>query len=177
MSSEELAGRFARIRLLLLDVDGVLTDGRLVYGPDGDTSRAFHVRDGTAIKLAQACGLAVGIVSGRDTRATAHRAADLGLAEVHQGRRVKEPAWDEILARRGLRDDEVAFMGDDFLDLPLLRRAGLAAAPRDAAPEVLAAAHWISSRDGGDGCVRELVETILRSRGEWSAAVERALRT
>jgi 3-deoxy-D-manno-octulosonate 8-phosphate phosphatase (KDO 8-P phosphatase) len=173
----DLGERLARIRLLLLDVDGVLTDGRLHYDASGDTGRAFHVRDGTAIKLAQSCGLPVGIISGRDTVATKRRAQNLGLTDVVQGRRHKEPAWVDILARHGLTDAEVAYMGDDFIDLPLLRRAGLAAAPRDAVPEVLAVAHWVSSRDGGDGCVRDFVETILKARGAWDEAVNRSIET
>jgi 3-deoxy-D-manno-octulosonate 8-phosphate phosphatase (KDO 8-P phosphatase) len=167
----ELAARFARIRLLLLDVDGVMTDGRLLYDRHGDHGRSFHVRDGTAIKIAQACGIAVGIISGRDTIATARRGQDLGLVDVVQGRRHKEPAWEEVLARHGLADAEVAYMGDDVIDIPLLRRAGLAAAPRDAVPEVLATAHWVSSRDGGDSCVRDLIETMLKSRGLWTSAL------
>lgn len=165
--SEDLQERLARIRLVLLDVDGVLTDGRIWYGPDGDQVRSFHVRDGLAIKAAQAAGLAVGIITGRDTAATARRAAELGLDELHQGHRKKLPVWEDILQRRGLDGEQACYMGDDLLDLPLLERAGLAAAPADAVPEVHAVAHWTSSRAGGDGCVRELLETLLRSRGAW----------
>jgi len=165
--STELQERLARIRLVLLDVDGVLTDGRILYGPDGDQGRAFHVRDGLAIKAAQAAGIAVGIITGRETAATARRAADLGLDELHQAKRTKLPVWREVLERRGLEDAQACYMGDDLLDLPLLERAGLAAAPADAVPEILAAAHWTSARQGGDGCVRELFETLLRSRGAW----------
>ena len=165
--STELRERLAGIRIVLLDVDGVLTDGRILYGPDGDQGRAFHVRDGLAIKAAQAAGLAVGIITGRETVATARRAADLGLDELHQGKRTKLPVWREILERRGLDDAQACYMGDDLLDLPLLERAGLAAAPSDAVPEILAAAHWTSAHKGGDGCVRELFETLLRSRGAW----------
>ena len=165
--SPELTGRLRRIRLLLLDVDGVLTDGRLWYGSEGDTGRAFHVRDGLGLKAAKEAGLLIGIITGRQTRATALRAAELGLDEVHQGERSKLPVWDAILERRGLGDEEVAFMGDDLLDLPLLERAGLAAAPSDAAAEVLAVAHWTSRLGGGEGCVRELCEELLRARGAW----------
>ena len=165
--SSELQERLCRIRLVLLDVDGVLTDGRIWYGPDGDQGRAFHVRDGLAMKAAQAAGLAVGIITGRDTAATARRAAELGLDELHQGKRKKLPVWQEILERRGLEDADVCYMGDDLLDLPLLERCGLAAAPSDAVPEVLSVAHWTATRAGGDGCVRELFETLLRARDAW----------
>ena len=168
--SADLQERLERIRIVLLDVDGVLTDGRIWYGPDGDQVRAFHVRDGLAMKAAQSAGLAVGIITGRETAATARRAAELGLDELHQGKRTKLPVWQEILERRGLEDSEVCYMGDDLLDLPLLERAGLAASPSDAVPEVLAAAHWTATRAGGNGCVRELLETLLRARGAWPPA-------
>ena len=167
--------RMKRVKLVLLDVDGVLTDGRIHYGPDGDHGRSFHVRDGSAIKLAQSAGLEIGIISGRTVAAVARRASELGMAEVHQGRRLKEPAWTEILMRRGLADHEAAFMGDDYLDVPLLSRAGLAAVPADAAPEALAASHWVATKPGGSGCVRELLEAILRARGVWEDLVRREL--
>lgn len=163
----ELSERLRELRLLLLDVDGVLTDGRLVYGPEGDAGRLFNVRDGYGIKALQGAGLAVGIITGRRTEATARRAAELGLEEVWQGKRRKLPVWEEILERRGLKAEQAAYMGDDLLDLPLLERAGLAAAPADAVDEVLEAAHWTATRRGGEGCVRELCETILRARGAW----------
>lgn len=165
--SADLQERLERIRIVLLDVDGVLTDGRIWYGPDGDQVRAFHVRDGLSIKAAQAAGLAVGIITGRDTAATARRAAELGLDELHQGKRNKLPVWEEVLERRGLAADQACYMGDDLLDLPLLERAGLAAAPADAVPEVLTVAHWTATRRGGDGCVRELFEALLRARDAW----------
>jgi 3-deoxy-D-manno-octulosonate 8-phosphate phosphatase (KDO 8-P phosphatase) len=165
--SDDLTERLRRVDLLLLDVDGVLTDGRLGYGPGGDERREFHVRDGLGIKAAQRAGLVVGIITGRETRATALRAEELRLDELHQGRREKLPVWEEILGRRGIPAERACYMGDDLLDLPLLRRAGLAAAPADAAPEVLAETHWRSSLRGGEGCVRELVEALLRARGAW----------
>jgi 3-deoxy-D-manno-octulosonate 8-phosphate phosphatase (KDO 8-P phosphatase) len=172
---EDLLARARRVRLVLLDVDGVLTDGVLGYGSSGDEGRSFFVRDGSAIKLLQAEGVPVGLITGRTTAATALRAEELALEEVHQGRRLKEPCFDEILARRGLADEEVAFMGDDWLDLPLLRRAGLAAAPSDASAEARAAAHFVAASPGGRGAVRDLAELVLRSRGAWEAAIARAL--
>lgn len=163
--------RMLRVRLVLLDVDGVLTDGRLGYGPNGDTFRQFHVRDGTAVKIARAAGLRVGLLSGRSTAATSRWAQDAGVDEAVQGRRVKEPAFREILERQRVELAEVAYMGDDVLDLPVLALAGLAAAPCDACPEVLAAAHWVSARPGGAGCARELLETVLRVQGRWDGLV------
>ena len=163
--------RASRVRLVLLDVDGVLTDGTLRYGPEGDLERDFFVRDGSALRLLRHAGVQAGIITGRQAAAIARRAADLGLAECLQGRRLKEPAWDEVLARHGLRDEDVAYMGDDFLDLPLLRRAGLPAVPADGSPEALATAAWTASSPGGRGAVRELAELVLRARGAWDAAV------
>ncbi|MEM7249027.1 MAG: hypothetical protein AAF533_27130 [Acidobacteriota bacterium] len=168
-----LEDRCRKIRLLLLDVDGVLTDGRLLYGPEGDWGRTFHVRDGMGLKLAQSAGLLTGILSGRRVEATALRAEELGFDEIHQGHPVKLPVLEDILARQELALEQVAYMGDDVIDLPLLRRVGLAAAPSDACPEVAAIAHWHSVRDGGDGCVRDLIETILRAQGAWQGLIER----
>lgn len=171
LAVDDVAARARRVRMVLLDVDGVLTDGTLRYGPDGNTERDFFVRDGSAIKLLSHAGILAGIITGREAASIAVRARDLGLAECLQGRRVKEPAWDEVLQRHGLTDDEVAYMGDDFLDLALLRRAGLAAAPSDASPEALAASAWVATSPGGRGAVRELIELILRARGAWDACV------
>lgn len=173
--TEALVPRLQRIRLVLLDVDGVLTDGRLHYGASGDEGRSFHVRDGSAIKLARDGHLNVGLLSGRRLEAVERRALELGMTEIHQGHRVKEPVWEEILARLDLTDEEVAYVGDDFLDLPLLRRAGFAAAPADASPEVLAVAHWTASRPGGHGCVREVLELVLRAQGRWDDLVEKTI--
>ena len=175
LASPEIRQRASRVRLVLLDVDGVLTDGTLRYGESGDLERGFFVRDGSALKLLGHAGILAGIITGRTAQAITLRARDLGLAECLQGRRLKEPAWEEILARRGLADEDVAYMGDDFLDLPLLRRAGLPAVPRDSSPEARAAACWQSSAPGGRGAVRELVEVILRSLDAWDAAVESEL--
>ena len=141
--------RASRVRLLLFDVDGVLTDGIVVVHSDGSESKRFHIRDGAAIVWAQ-------------------RAAQLAVRYVQQGVADKREALDHILRDASLGDEAVAYMGDDLLDLPLLRRAGLAAAPADAAPEVRACAHWVSARAGGEGAVRELIELVLRAQGRWS---------
>jgi 3-deoxy-D-manno-octulosonate 8-phosphate phosphatase (KDO 8-P phosphatase) len=175
VTAPDLRRRLEGVRLVLFDVDGVLTDGRLGYGPDGDEGREFNVRDGSVIKLAQAAGLPVGILTGRQTAATARWAQDLGLAEIHQGRRDKLPVHERILSERGLFDEQVAYMGDDLLDLPVLARVGLAAAPADACPEVLELAHWRSSRRGGDGCARELLEEVLKARGLWQDLIEKEI--
>ena len=163
--------RARRVRLLLLDVDGVLTDGTVVIHADGSESKAFSIRDGAALVWAQRAGLTVGLLSARTSGATAQRAAQLAIRVVHQGVSSKLAAYNQILADTGLDDDAVAFMGDDLVDLPVLGRAGLGAAPADAAAEVTARAHWVSRSPAGRGAVRELVEMILRAQDRWDAVV------
>lgn len=167
MRAREAARRARGIRLLILDVDGVLTDGRLVYGPTGEETKVFYVRDGHAIVAARAAGLDVAVISGRDSAAVTRRFEDLGVREIHQGVRDKVALLPDLCARRSIGPREVAFMGDDLQDLPLLTRVGLALAPADAVREVRRAAHWISRLRGGSGAVREAVEWLLRARGAW----------
>ncbi len=163
--------RVQRIRLVLLDVDGVLTDGKIILHPDGGESKTFDIRDGTGIVLATRAGLRVGLLSARYAAATAERAAQLRIPIVRQGAADKLAVYEEILTSEGFKDDEVAYMGDDLLDLPVLARVGLPAAPADAVPEARAAAAWISSARGGDGAVRELTELLLRGQGLWDQVV------
>jgi 3-deoxy-D-manno-octulosonate 8-phosphate phosphatase (KDO 8-P phosphatase) len=157
----------SRIRLLLFDVDGVMTDGTLIMHRDGSESKTFHIRDGAAIVWAQRAGLAVGLLSARSSGATAHRAAQLAIRIVSQGVRNKLEGYEAIRKQAGLEDDAIAFMGDDLLDLPVLSRVGLAAAPADGAPEVRERVDWVSTATGGHGAVRELIELVLRSQGQW----------
>jgi 3-deoxy-D-manno-octulosonate 8-phosphate phosphatase (KDO 8-P phosphatase) len=157
----------ARIRLLVLDVDGVLTDGGLYYGPSGECAKRFHVQDGLAIVAAQRAGLTIAIVSGRTSESVVQRFAELGVAEVHQGVRDKRAVLTKLMTRMRLDRAQVAVMGDDLNDLPPMRKAGLALAPRNAAREVRQAAHWISRRAGGEGAVREALELLLRARDAW----------
>jgi 3-deoxy-D-manno-octulosonate 8-phosphate phosphatase (KDO 8-P phosphatase) len=161
--------RLRRIRLLVLDVDGVLTDGRLLYGPADGEWKAFHVHDGLALARASATGFPVAVVSSRSADAVTRRAAELGLQEVHQGVRDKLAVFEALCGRYGVTAAEVGCMGDDLPDLPLLGRAGLAAVPADAVAEVRRMAHWVTRAPGGRGAVREVVEALLRSRGAWPA--------
>lgn len=167
----ELARRAAAIEWLVLDVDGVLTDGRLVYGPEGEALKVFHVRDGLALRMARRTGLKVGILSGRSSPPIAFRARELGVDELILGRSDKGVAFAEFLARQGTDPERVAYAGDDLPDLPVLRRAGLGFAPADAAAEVRAVAHVVLDAEGGRAAVRELIERLLRARGAWEAAV------
>lgn len=160
-------GRAARIRLLVLDVDGVLTDGGLYYGPSGEDTKRFHVQDGLALIEAQRAGLAVAVISGRASASVTRRLAELGITEVHQGVDDKSAVLAALMTRLGLDAAEVAVMGDDLSDLPLMRRVGLALAPPNAVREVRAAAHWVSRRGGGEGAVREALELLLRARKAW----------
>jgi 3-deoxy-D-manno-octulosonate 8-phosphate phosphatase (KDO 8-P phosphatase) len=169
--TDELDRRARALEWLLLDVDGVLTDGSLHVGPEGERFKSFHVRDGLAIKLAQAGGLRVGLLSARESEIVRRRAAEVGIEEVVQGREDKGAAFAELLSQHGLAPERVAYVGDDLPDLAVLARVGLAAAPADAAPEVLAAVDFVTAAAGGRGCVRELVERLLTARGSWTRLV------
>ena len=159
--------RVADIRLLLFDVDGVLTDGVVLMHADGSEAKGFHIRDGAAMVWAQRAGLTVGWLSARTSGATTHRAAQLAIRLVVQGANSKLGAYERILRETGLSDSAVAYMGDDLLDLPVLTRVGLAAAPADAAAEVLARVHWVSPAPGGRGAVRQFIEMVLRAQNRW----------
>lgn len=171
LPADELEARAKRLRLILFDVDGVLTDGSVMIGADGWEAKSFSIRDGAAIVVTQRDGLPIGFLSGRPSEATTRRAAELGVTLCVQGGPDKRASFSRILAERGVADDEVGYMGDDLLDLPLIGRAGVAGAPADAVPEVLAGAHWVSRYEGGRGAVREFLEMILRARQRWDAIV------
>lgn len=171
----ELRERAHRLSWLLFDVDGVFTDGKLAYDADGETLKLFHVKDGLGLKLAQRAGLRVGVLSGRRSPALQRRLEDLGLDERILARSDKAHAFADFLQRRDLERHQVAFVGDDLLDLPVLRRCGLSFAPADAVPEVRQRVHRVLSRRGGEGAVREMVELVLRARGDWERLVEEFL--
>ena len=167
--STPINARAQKIRLVLFDVDGVLTDGKIVMHADGTESKVFDIKDGTAIVWAQRAGLTVGFLSARISAATAQRAAQLGVTLVHQGVASKLETYGQMADGLLLDDEQVAYMGDDILDLPVLSRVGLAAAPRDAADDVRARVHWVSRADGGRGAARELIELILRAQHRWES--------
>jgi 3-deoxy-D-manno-octulosonate 8-phosphate phosphatase (KDO 8-P phosphatase) len=167
VSAEPRSAAASKIRLILFDVDGVLTDGKILLHADGTESKQFDIRDGTAIVWAQRLGLTVGFLSARSSASTAQRAAQLGVTLVHQGVASKLETYDQVVDALLLEDEQVAYMGDDVLDLPVLLRVGLPASPADAAPEVRERVAWISSARGGDGAARELIETILKAQDRW----------
>jgi|SRR5579884_1606966 3-deoxy-D-manno-octulosonate 8-phosphate phosphatase (KDO 8-P phosphatase) len=167
-----LRARARRIQLLLMDVDGVLTDGRiyLLGWPNGAVSelKVFHAQDGAALKLARELGLRTGIITGRLSAATEQRAREIGIEFLCQNAAAKLPAYRSILQQAGLEDTQVAYIGDDLPDLPVLRCVGLAVAVNNAVLEVKRAAHYVTRCRGGEGAVREVVELLLRARGQWS---------
>ena len=172
MKDEALAARCRGLRLIVSDVDGVLTDGTVLLLPEGGEAKAFHVRDGLAVVLAHRAGLQVALLSGRSSDAVSRRARELGIGVVRQGVSDKSAAFAEILAALGLRPHEAAYIGDDVNDLPPMLQAGLSGAPADAAFEVRAQAFMALDARGGHGCFREFVEAILRARGQWDALIE-----
>jgi len=158
------------LKLVLTDVDGVMTDGRILLLPGGAEAKSFHVRDGLGLVLARRAGLKTGLISGRTSEEVARRAAELGMDVVRQGIRDKVACFVEVMAELDLEAREVAYIGDDLNDLPLLKAVGLAAAPADAPFEVRDAAFMVTERKGGEGCLREFLEAILRARGDWEQA-------
>lgn len=165
--------RAKHIRLLLLDVDGVMTDGRIIYDGNGIESKFFNVKDGFGIKQLQRAGIEVGIISGRHSKVSADRAAELGIDIVYQKVSDKLVPYEEILHKRGLSDSQVAYMGDDIMDLPILKRVGLAASPADAVGAVLPHVHYVAANRGGWGAVRELCDLILKGQGRWEEMTAR----
>lgn len=164
---------FEAIRMFLFDVDGVLTDGRIVYDANGVETKAFHVRDGSAIKWLPQFGIETGIITGRTSPIVERRAAELGMTVVRQGSSDKHETLEEVCATEGVSADEIAYMGDDLLDLPVLRSVALSFAPADAAPEVRRVAHTITQAAGGHGAGREAVEFLLKARGQWDDLLAR----
>jgi 3-deoxy-D-manno-octulosonate 8-phosphate phosphatase (KDO 8-P phosphatase) len=173
MIDERIAVRIRPLRLLILDVDGVLTDGRIIIDDAGLETKNFDVRDGHGIKMLLRSGIAVVLLSGRNSTVVVHRARELGIEEVHQGVWRKVERLEEILRHRALSASAVAYAGDDIVDIPVLKRVGFAVAVADACEEVKAMADYITLRRGGRGAVRELCELILKVQGKWEELTER----
>jgi YrbI family 3-deoxy-D-manno-octulosonate 8-phosphate phosphatase len=161
------------IELLVLDVDGVLTGGGIIYGDTGLELKVFHVRDGTGLKIWNQAGKRSAIITGRTSRVVDTRAGELGIHQVVQGADNKLAAYRHVLESLGVSPHQVCFVGDDLPDLPLLRHCGLAVAVADACPEARQAAHYVTRAGGGQGAVREAIELILHSQGSWQKVVQR----
>jgi 3-deoxy-D-manno-octulosonate 8-phosphate phosphatase (KDO 8-P phosphatase) len=171
-----LAERCRRIDFLVVDVDGVLTDGRIVYSDAGDETKTFHVRDGSGLRIWQLLGKRSAILTGRSSVIVERRAEEIGVGRVIQGATEKLPAFAELLRLERVRPEQVCYIGDDLPDVPVLSNCGLALAVPDACREVLRAAHYVTRTPGGLGAVREAVELILRCQGLWQGLVERSVR-
>ena len=168
--------RASRIKLLLMDCDGVLTDGRLWLLENGDEQKSFNTRDGLGLHLLHKAGLKSGIISGRKSSGVSRRAGELAIEFVTQGDPNKIGAFDDLLRLASVDESEVAFIGDDLTDIPLMQRSELAVAVADAAPEARAVAHYVTRAEGGSGAVREVIELILKAQGRWSDLVDEYLK-
>ncbi len=173
MKKEKIEEKAKKIRWIFLDVDGVLTDGRITYDSRGEELKTFYARDGHGIKLAQRVGIRFALITGRKSEIVHRRALELGIEEVHQGALDKLSAYREITGRLQLSDEEIAYLGDDLIDLPVLRRVGLPAVVADADPETLGQADLILTQPGGRGAVREFIELILKAQDKWGEATKR----
>jgi 3-deoxy-D-manno-octulosonate 8-phosphate phosphatase (KDO 8-P phosphatase) len=165
---DKVIAKIRLIRLLILDVDGVMTDGRIIMDYAGREIKHFDVKDGHGIKVLMRYGIDVVLVTGRRSTVVEHRARDLGISEVHQGVTNKLEIADTILRNRSLNYEHIAFVGDDIVDISLLRRVGFSAAVADAAEDVKKCADYVTIRKGGRGAVREVCEVILKAKGEWT---------
>lgn len=167
------ADQLIDIQLVLLDVDGVLTAGEIIYGDNGEQLKIFNVKDGLGIRMLKAAGIGVGIVTGRTGGALQHRCRNLGIDLVFDGVRDKTKTLDDIVGRTGIAADHIAFIGDDLPDLPVMKRVGLAVAVADAHESVRQAAHIITRLPGGRGAVREISDAILKAQNKWTTIVEK----
>lgn len=162
---QDILEKAAQIKLVIFDVDGVLTDGSLFFGDDGLEYKAFYSRDGLGMKLLQQTGVEIGVITARNSQVVNHRMANLGIQHVYQGKLDKLSSFLELLARLQLQPEQTAYVGDDVVDLPVLHRAGLAIAPADAHPMAKQHAHWITSNPGGRGAARDVCELIMQAQG------------
>ena len=170
---EALRLRIKPLKMMIFDVDGVLTDGSVIYTDDGTELKAFNAQDGHGIKLLQRAGLEAALISGRYCKAVEHRAKGLGITRVYQGEKQKTETYDKILRETGFRDDQVGFMGDDLIDIPVMRRAGFAVAVRNAVPHLFPYAHYVTRAAGGSGACREVCELILQVQELWDEVTSR----
>jgi 3-deoxy-D-manno-octulosonate 8-phosphate phosphatase (KDO 8-P phosphatase) len=168
-----LTERICKITLLLSDVDGVLTDGGIIIDDNGLETKRFNVKDGHGIKLLQRAGIQVALLTGRTSKVVSHRAAELNITVIIQGAKDKKAAYTALKEQTGYSDEEIAYVGDDVVDIPILKRVGVAIAVEDAVDEVKAVVDYVTSRPGGQGAIREVAELILRAQNHWNRLMER----
>lgn len=169
MSDDILNKMAAGIKILILDVDGVMTAGKIMLDNSGNEIKAFHVRDGHGIKMLQRAGVEVALITGRESKVVEARARELGITQVRQGAKDKLEIYRDLMSSLGLKDAEAAYVGDDIVDLPVMRVVGISFAVADAEPYVREAAHVITSRKGGEGAVREVIDSLLKASGQWES--------
>lgn len=170
---QDILEKAKKIKLVVFDVDGVLTDGRIIIGDDGQEYKAFNSRDGHGMKLLQYTGVEIAIITGRTSKTVEHRMNGLGINHVYQGKRIKLPVFEELIEELGLSPDECAYVGDDWVDLAIMSRVGLAVAVQDADNVVKKHAHWITPSRGGMGAAREVCELIMEGQGNLQDQIER----
>ncbi|MBN2254385.1 MAG: HAD-IIIA family hydrolase [Deltaproteobacteria bacterium] len=168
-----MAEKIRHVSFLILDVDGVMTDGRIIIDDAGNETKQFHVRDGHGLKLLMRVGIEVIVITGRTSEVVEHRARELGIHEVHQGSKDKVAVLEEIMARRNITGENIAYMGDDIVDVPVFRKVGFAVAVADASDDAREAADYITGNSGGNGAVREICELILKVQNKWDTVVSR----
>ena len=171
--SDDAIERAKRVQLIVFDVDGVMTDGGIYHGANGEMFKRFHCRDGFGITLAHSCGLKSAIITGRTSKMTLWRANELSISAVMQGQMNKRDAYKKLKAQFNLADEDICYVADDVIDLPAFVQVGFRAAVGDASPEVIERAHFVSKNFGGHGAVREIVEFILKAKGFWAGIIER----
>jgi 3-deoxy-D-manno-octulosonate 8-phosphate phosphatase (KDO 8-P phosphatase) len=174
--SKELLGRIEKVRLLIVDNDGVMTDGRIVYGDHGDELKFFDIHDGHGLVMLRRAGLKAVMISGKKSRVNKRRMKDVGFSELYQNAKDKLAVYEKVLKKHRLSPEEVCYIGDDLIDLPPMTRSGLAVAVANAVPEVKAAAHHVTERPGGRGAVRETIDMILKGKGLWEEVTKRYFR-
>ncbi|MCK5336289.1 MAG: HAD-IIIA family hydrolase [Gammaproteobacteria bacterium] len=172
---QDILERASRIKLVIFDVDGVLTDGSLFLSDDGQEYKAFNSKDGFGMRLLQDAGIDIGIITGRESMLVKLRMKELGISYVLQGRREKGPALDEMMETTGLTLEQIAYVGDDVVDLPIMSRVGFSIAVQDARPIVKKHAHWITQSPGGRGAGRDVCELILEAHGKWDDIIKQYL--
>lgn len=170
---QDILEKAKKIKLVVFDVDGVLTDGRIIIGDDGQEYKAFNSRDGHGMKLLQYTGVEIAIITGRTSKTVEHRMNGLGINHVYQGKRIKLPVFEALIDELGLSPDECAYVGDDWVDLAIMSRVGLAVAVQDADNVVKKHAHWITPSRGGMGAAREVCELIMEGQGNLQDQIER----
>ena len=168
---DEIVAKAAKIKLVIFDVDGVLTDGSLFFGHDGREYKVFHSRDGHGMKMLRQSGVEIGIITARSSQAVAHRMANLGLEHVYQGQLEKMPAYEKLKDKLGLSAEEIAYVGDDVIDLPIMTRVGFAVTVADGHDEVVKRSHWQTSLPGGRGAARQVCEFIMKARGSYDESL------